>query len=279
METPQKPLIVIDVDAVMRKRIPGIYRWTPRLLIRGVERLIHQEGLNKLLRDHYPRRGVAFCEGVFRDLKVTTELVNPERMPAPENRRVAYICNHPLGALDGMALIRAIGQHHGCEPYFVVNDLLSAVEPLGDVFVPINKHGAQSRDAAQYLDDAFASDRPMIVFPAGMVSRKTKGKAIADLAWNKMFATKCLKHRRDVVPVFFDGRNSQFFYNFAKFRTRLGLKFNYEMVLLPSEIFKSVGNHYRICVGNTFPVSALASKSVPEIVNEVRAAVYALARK
>lgn len=276
MPETQKPLIVIDVDAVLKQRVPGLWRWLPRFVIRGVERLIHQDGLNWLLRSNYPKRGVEFCEGVFDNLKVTTELVNTDRLPAAENRRVTYICNHPLGALDGMALIAAVGRHHGCEPYFVVNDLLSAVEPLSDVFIPINKHGAQSRQAAERLEEAFASDRPMIVFPAGMVSRKGKGGVIADLKWNKMFVGKCLKNSRDVIPVFFGGKNSQFFYNFARIRTKLGIKFNYEMVLLPSEVFKSQGKHYKIHIGQQIPIEEISNMSTSETLEKVRKAVYAM---
>lgn len=173
-------------------------------------------------------------------------------MPPVENRRHIFVCNHPLGGLDGIVMIDFISSHYGPPVYFVVNDLLSAVKPLEGLFLPVNKHGRQSRDAAGVLDRAFDSDSPIIMFPAGMVSRRLKG-GIADLKWNKMFVNRAIRHQRDIVPVHFGGHNSSFFYNFARLRVALGLRFNYEMVCLPSEVFKSRGKRFDIHVGT--PVS------------------------
>ena len=156
-----------------------------------------------------------------------------------------------------MALIEIITAHHGIEPNFVVNDLLMAIEPLRKVFVPVNTHGRQSRRGTAGIEDAFASDRPVIVFPAGLVSRKGKGGRIADLRWRKSFVNLSVKYRRDIIPMYFDGRNSGTFYEMARTRERLGLKFNFEMIRLPREVMLSRGKKYTIHVGKRIPVSRL----------------------
>lgn len=97
-----------------------------------------------------------------------------------------FASNHPLGALDGIALISLIGGHYGdSNVRFLVNDLLMNLEPLRNVFLPINKFGAQGRDNARSISAAMASDMQMVQFPAGLVSRLHPGGKIADLEWKK----------------------------------------------------------------------------------------------
>ncbi len=242
-------VLKIDVGAVLRQRLPRYSRFIPRFLVRGLEKLICQDGLNSLLESSAGREGASFCRGVLEDLDADYTIYGSENMPDPSDRKVIYVCNHPLGALDGIALIDMITRHHGVEPHFVVNDLLWAVKPLRTVFVPINKHGGQSRVATDRLHEAFAADAPVIVFPAGLVSRKNNEGKIRDLEWQKMFVNKAVEYGRDIFPVYFGGRNSSFFYNFAKLRTRTGMKFNVEMVLLPREVFRCRHSRFPIAVG------------------------------
>lgn len=250
-------VIKIDVEAVIRERLPKYRRWIPSPVIRLVERIIHQRDLNWLLEHNAGAKGADFCRGVLTDLNVNYKISGEERMPAASDSRVTYVCNHPLGALDGIAIIDMISKRHpGKQVKFVVNDLLTAIKPLDNVFIPVNTHGGQSRGATDTLQEAFESDSPVVVFPAGLVSRLQNG-VIRDLAWRKMFVNKCIEYQRDVIPLFFNGRNSGFFYNFAKFRTRLGLKFNYEMILLPREVFRSRDARFTVTVGQRIPWQSL----------------------
>lgn len=252
------PTLKIDVDAVLRQRLGRRARFIPRALTAWIKGLICQDGLNKLLTDNGDKRDSAFCRGVLHDLNASYRVLGRGNLPAPADRRVIYVSNHPLGALDGIAIIDMIAAHHGCEPYFVVNDLLSVLSPLDGVFVPVNKFGAQSRTATTRFVEAFESARPVIVFPSGLVSRKGAQGVIHDLQWHKMFVNKSIASKRDVVPLFFSGNNSTFFYNFAKFRTKLGLKFNFEMLLLPREVFRCRDCNFDIRVGERIPYSSFS---------------------
>lgn len=262
----------IDLGAVLRERLGSRARFVPRWLVRRLEALICQDGLNELLREAYPRRGAEFCRAVMDRLDIRLRLVGRENLPA--DPRLIIASNHPLGGLDGMALIDTFSGIYGPDLKFVVNDLLSAVEPLGDVFLPINKHGAQSRSAIRDIDRAFASDRPVLMFPAGLCSRRRDGK-IADLEWHKMFVQKARETGRPIVPVHFVGRNSDRFYRWASRRERLGLKFNFEMVLLPSEIFRARGSEFEIRVGKPLAPDSLGSDSLAEAAR-LRNLVYSL---
>lgn len=254
--TPGGP-IQIDLKSVIESRLGDKARRVPVMFVRGLERLIRQDELNELLRAAYPRRGGEFCRAVLEHLDVKVELQGAENLPAADDRHVILVCNHPLGGLDGMALIAVMAEHFGCEPYFVVNDLLMAVEPLTEVFLPINKHGRQSRASIEGIDRAMASDRPILIFPAGLCSR-LNGAVVADLAWQKMFVQKAREFGRDLIPMHFAGRNSSTFYRAANWRKRLGIKFNAEMALLPGEIFKAKGKTFTLKIGRRIAADTLS---------------------
>lgn len=273
-----KATLEINVEEVVRQRLPRYNRFIPRCLIRRLERTICQDKLNKLLRDNFPKRDAEFCRGVINDLKVSVNFYNIDNIPPIEQSRVLFVSNHPLGGLDGIALIDFVERHYGIAPQFIVNDLLSAIEPLSDTFIPINKHGAQSRKAVEVLDNAFASDRPLIMFPAGLVSRRGKKGVIADLQWQKMFVAKAKEYKRDIIPLHFYGENSSFFYKFAKFRQRIGLKFNIEMIYLPREVFRSKGKSFDVVVGTPISFSSLDDMPPMQKAQQIRQLIYSLQR-
>lgn len=276
--------IKIDVDAVIRDRVPGLARFIPKCATGWLARVICQDRMNRLLEENRGLEGADFCRGVLASLSISTELTNADKLPPKCDRRVVFVSNHPLGGLDGMALIDIIQTHFGGPVWFIVNDLLMAVKPLNNVFLPINKHGAQSRKAAADIERAFAGDDPVIIFPAGLCSRLKKtsflGKRcrqIADLRWNKMFVNKCIQHHRDVTPLFFSGQNSDHFYRVALNRKRLRIPFNLEMVYLPQEIFKAEGKSFRVIVGDRIPYNTLAGgKEAQGSADTIRSMTYLL---
>lgn len=241
-------IIEVNLDRIISERIPKYYKWIPRPLIRLLEKTICQDDLNRELSINAGKTGPEFCHSVLSDLNVSYKIEGAENLPTDNGRRYIFVSNHPLGGLDGMVLIDFINARYSMPIHFIVNDLLSAVKPLENVFLPVNKHGSQSRDAATNIDTAFDSDNPVIMFPAGLCSRRHDG-VIADLTWNKMFVNRAIRHQREIIPLYFDGCNSSFFYKFARLREWLGIKFNFEMVLLPSEVFKSRGKQFTIKIG------------------------------
>ncbi len=256
MTTLQSPL-KIDVDSVIRKRLGSKARRIPRWVTRLIERIIRQDDLNGILERTAGLEGAAFCHGVLNDLDITYSVEG--QLPDPSRRNVIIVSNHPLGALDGITLIDWATEYYGHEVRFMVNDLLMAVEPLKPVFVPVNKFGRQDRDSARSLDDILNDrDTPLIIFPAGLCSRKLSGR-IADLPWKKTFVSRAIESHRDIIPIYFKAKNSTFFYNFADIRRRLMPKVNLEMALLPREIFNCRGRKFVIRIGQSIAWSTLKS--------------------
>lgn len=270
----------IDIDAVLRQRLGKKYRRIPRFLIRLLEKILCQDRLNELLKDNASFQGAEFCRGVLNSLNISLSVNHPERFPqGPDaDMRCIFVSNHPLGGLDGMTLIDYFSRISPTgRVWFVVNDLLMAVTPLRPVFLPVNKHGRQSRESARQIEEAFSGPDPILIFPAGLVSRKQKD-GIRDLTWNKMFIQKSIQYHRDIIPLHFSGRNSSFFYNFALARKRLGLKFNIEMILLPREIFNNIGARFIVTPGHRIPwTSVEGGAEAAKTAANIRKTVYQLA--
>lgn len=271
----------IDLNRIIRSRIGGWKgRLIPGFLISALERLVHQKELNATLDATYPAEGTAFAEAVYEYFDLTLDVRGMENIP--DSGRFIFASNHPLGGLDGIGLIKALGSRYGDDGIrFLVNDMLMNVEPLRPVFLPINKYGSQGRKAAKAIADAYASDMQMLIFPAGLVSRLHPDGEIRDLAWQKSFIQKAVEYERDIIPVRFEGLNRNRFYRTAWWRKRLGVKINIEQAMLPAELCAARGNSYRVIFGR--PVSwrqladRIAAGATPgALAAEIRTAVHTL---
>ena len=250
----------IDIDKVIGAKSPRLLKVLPRFILRYIKRIIHQDEINEVLSVHGHKQGVEFIDSVLQFMNVSYRVEGIENISL--EGRYLFASNHPLGGLDGMILIHLLGKKFP-EVRFPVNDLLMHIKPLHSVFIAVNKHGAQSSQNARILEQAYSSDGQILYFPAGLCSRKQKGK-IEDLEWKKNFITKAVKHHREIVPIYFSGRNSNFFYNLAKIRGFLGIKANIEMLYLVDEMFKQKGKNITVRIGKPIPYSTFDSSKPPQ---------------
>lgn len=244
----------IDVDKVLRERLPRHYKYIPRFVVHWLERTICQDKLNAILLKMAGKNSVDAATAALDEMDITVKATGLDRLP---DGRYMFVSNHPLGGLDGLALISLLGQRYDRKIKFLVNDLLMAVEPLRGVFLPVNKYGSQSRTAASQIEEALKSDNQFITFPAGLCSRMQPDGNIADLPWQKATVVHAVNYQRDIVPIYFDAVNSRFFYRFAKWRKRLGIKFNIELVFLPKEMIKKCGSTLHAVIGEPIPWDSL----------------------
>jgi len=250
----------IDVEKVIGDKSPRLLKALPRFIIRYLKRTIHQDEINAVLAQHGHKQGVEFIDATLTFMDVSYRVEGIENLN-PDGRYL-FASNHPLGGLDGMILIHLLGQKYP-EVKFPVNDLLMHVSQLSNVFIPVNKHGAQLSQNARLLEQAYSSSTQILYFPAGLCSRKQKGR-IEDLEWKKNFITKAVKHQRDIVPVYFSGRNSNFFYRLAKLRAFLRIKANIEMIYLVDEMFKQKGKNITIKIGTPYAYEMFDNSRQPK---------------
>jgi len=251
--------VLIDLEKAIAQKNPRLLRALPGFVIRYLKRTIHQDELNEIIRLYGHMSGVDFVKNALAFMQVTYETYGLENIPA--EGRFIFVSNHPLGGLDGLVFIKVIGEIFP-EIRFPVNDLLLNIPGLNSIFLPINKHGQQSRDAVRAIEEAYASDAQILYFPAGLCSRKRKGR-IVDLEWKKHFITKAVEYKRDVIPVYFSGKNSNFFYNLSNLRILLGIKANLEMIYLPDEMFRQKGKKLSLTIGPPMPYTLFDKSRTP----------------
>ena len=257
MENPTK---FIDVEQVIASKSPRMAKLLPNFIIRYLKRVIHEDDLNKGLNEFGHLKNVEFVEAALNLLEVTYTVEGLDELDS--DARYVFSSNHPLGGLDGMILIHSLRKKYN-SVMAPSNDLLMNIKQLQENFIPVNKHGGQSKSNALLMDEVFASNTQMFSFPAGLCSRKQGGK-IEDLEWKKNFITKAVKHKRNVVPVFFSGKNSNFFYNLSRIRTFLGIKLNIEMLYLVDEMFKQKGQKIHVIFGKPIPFETFDSSKTPQ---------------
>ncbi len=264
----------IDLDKIIKEKNANLHKWLPGFVISYIKRIMHEKDINGVMSRVGHLYGLDFVNASLADLGTKVEVIGHENLPKTGGCIVA--ANHPLGGLDGVALMKAVGEVRS-DMKFLVNDILLSVKNFQPLFLPVNKFGSNAREALKMIDEAFASDEVTLVFPSGMVSRKLPD-GIADLPWQKSFISKAITHKKDVIPTYIKGRNSRFFYNLSRYRTKLGIKANLEMFYLADELFKQKGETITIQFGKPISYQTFdKSKTQEEWAKYVRAKVYDMA--
>lgn len=266
----------IDVEGILKNKMGSKARWVPRPFVAWIKHIIHQDEVNRFLWESRHLTGTEWLEECVRYLDMTLEIVGEENFPAKDDGRLyTFVSNHPLGGEDGVALGAIIGRRYdGCFRY-LVNDLLMNLPGLAPLCIPINKTGKQSRNFPAMIETGFQSDNHMLMFPAGICSRRKNG-VVRDIVWKKTFIAKSVEYQRDVVPIHFGGQNSDFFYRLANFSDK-HLKFNFAMLFLVDEMYKNVHKTFRIAVGKPIPWQTFdKTKTHTEWAQWVKERVYEL---
>ena len=277
MENADNNLILqVDVDKILEAKNPTLKKIIPSFVISWLKKIIHQDEVNDFLSKHKNLKDEQFIKALLQYINVKYSVIGTENIPV--GGRHFFVSNHPLGGLDGTLFINEISKWHS-NIKFPVNDILTYIENLSGIFLPINKHGSQSKETAKQLEEAYASDCQILYFPAGLCSRKT-GNEIKDLQWHKNFIIKAIQYKRDVVPAYFSGQNSRFFYNLANLRKTLGIKANIEMLFLPNEMFKQKDKEITIVFGEKIPYHFFDKSKTPSQWAEwVKVECYKLSEK
>ena len=266
----------IDINKVLKDKMGARAKFVPRPLVSWLKRIIHQDWVNVFLWDNRDKVGTEWLEAVLKYLDVTIEVEGKENLPDPNDGKLyTFVSNHPLGGADGVALGAVIGKHYNDRFRYLVNDLLMNLPGLAPLCIPINKTGHQSRNFPAMVEAGFKSDSHMLMFPAGLCSRKING-VVCDIPWTKTFITKSVECHRDVVPIHFSGENSKFFYRLANFSDKC-LPFNVAMLFLVDEMYKNRHKTFKATIGNPIPWETFDKTKKPvEWAQFVKEQVYKL---
>ena len=267
----------IDIDKILRSKMGEKAKWVPRCLVSWLKHIVHEDEVNRFLWESREKVGTEWLTECVKYLKMNVTIEGEENLPDKNDGKLyTFVSNHPLGGEDGVCLGSIIGRHYDGKFRYLVNDLLLSLPGLRPVSIGINKTGKQSRDFPRMVEAGFQSDNHMLMFPAGLNSRKQPDGSIRDLPWKKTFISKSVEYQRDVVPIHFGGRNSERFYRIARFSDK-HLPFNLAMLFLVDEMYKNVGKHFRIAIGKPIPWQTFDhSKSATEWAQYVKDKVYEL---
>ena len=267
----------IDLDRIIREKMGTKARYVPSVAVRWLKHIIHQDEVNRFLWESRDKKGTEWLEECTRYLDMTLDIEGLENLPDKNDGRLyTFVSNHPLGGVDGVALGAIIGRHYDGRFRYLVNDLLMNLPGLAPLCIPINKTGKQSRSFPEMVEAGFSGDNHILMFPAGICSRKIDGQ-IHDLPWKKTFITKSVETKRDIVPIHFGGRNSDFFYGLANVCKALHIEFNIAMLFLVDEMYKNVHKSFRVAIGKPIPWQTFdKSKTAMEWAKYVQDMVYRL---
>lgn len=269
----QEKKVQIDLEKVIRDKNPRLLKVLPRFILRYLKKIIHQEEFNSFLeltKNDYEHEFIRAALDYFQ-----IEVLSIGRENIPEKGGCIVVCNHPLGGIDGIAVMNEVGKVRK-DIKALVNDLLMNLENLSTLLIPINKHGKNMTENLKRIDRVYASDECLIIFPAGMVSRKQNG-IVKDLDWKKSVVTKAVKYQHDIIPVYVEARNSNFFYNLGLIRKKLRVKANLEMFYLVDEVYKQKGKTIRLTIGRPIPYSLFTKElTAQQWTNKLKEHVYGL---
>lgn len=278
----------IDIEKVLRDKLGNKAKFVPHFLIKWLKKTIHEDWLNsQVLGDGKGKEGKEWLDSCVKFLDSTlivrtniNGVITPGLDALPSNEGGRYftiVSNHPLGGQDGIALGSIVCNKWDSKMVYLVNDILMNLKGLAPLCVPINKTGKNGRDFPRMVEAAFQSDKNVVMFPAGLCSRRQDDGSIKDLEWKKTFISKSIAYKRDVIPVHFSGQNSVKFYNIARWCKRLNLKVNIAMLYLVDEMYKNQGKTFTVTFGEPIPWQTFdKSKTHNEWAQWVKEKVYNL---
>ena len=253
----------IDIDKILASKMGDKAKFVPKFLVRWLKRIIHEDEVNRFLWESRDKSGTEWLTECVRYLDMDIKIEGIENLPDKNDGKLyTFVSNHPLGGQDGVALGSIIGKHYDGNFRYLVNDLLLNLPGLAPVSIGINKTGKQSRDFPRMVEAGFQSNNHMLMFPAGLNSRKING-VIHDLPWKKTFISKSVEYQRDVVPIYFSGRNSERFYRIANWQKKLGLKINIAMLFLVDEMYRNVHKSFTVTRGKPITSQTFDKSKTP----------------
>jgi len=262
----------VSVREVISSKNANLLRWIPEFVLRWFERFVHQDELNRVLRTYHGYDGREFAIKAIQEMGCTVATNFSERIPT--EGPVVFVANHPMAGMDALSLFAEVGKVRS-KLHIIANDVLAHIPQFKGYFIPVNKFGKSAKDSMVRVDQVYAEREAMIVFPAGLCSRKIDNK-IVDLEWQKSFLAKAIQYNYTIVPVYIDGANSSRFYRIANWRKFWRIKFNIEMMTLADELFLKRGQTITLTFGNPIDSSLFDKRNTLFEAQYIKEFVYRL---
>jgi putative hemolysin len=264
---------IIDVEKAIRSSKSKFVSSLPMFIIRGIMKLVCQDEMNAIIYKFRDNSGVPFVNDVLNEWNMNIVIKGEHNVPA--KGRFVFVANHPLGGLDALAFLSTI-YHFFPNVISPSNQLFNAIPNLKPAILGVNVFGSNTKKTVEKFNQLFESDSQIMIFPAGLVSRRKKN-VILDSVWHKTFINKTVQFNRDIIPVHISGRNSNLFYFIANLRKLLRIKISIEIILLPREMLRQRNSTITLTIGEAIRSHAMKDgMSHSEWSRKVKAIVYSL---
>ncbi|MDX9789701.1 MAG: GNAT family N-acyltransferase [Candidatus Kapaibacterium sp.] len=249
----------IDIREILKDKLPGLFHKYPdfavNMLIKFLNSFLKIEDINNFLSKSSHTHGFEFIGQLFEELNFAYKLSSLDKYKIPSEGRLIIVSNHPLGGLDGLALLKAIGEVRQ-DVKIIANDVLQNIENLSELFLPLDVYSkSKQKQQIQNIENALNEDQAIIIFPAGKVSR-LQASGVKDLKWANGALRFSAKFQAPILPVFIEARNSAAFYLLSLLHQRIG------MFMLPQELFRQRNSSIDIKIGDLIPGTTFKNSSL-----------------
>ncbi len=266
----------INVERTIKESNSKLLAKLPKFIVKLIVKIIKQKEINRFLNKHSDAVGRDFLIKIIEEYNIKIEVEGKENLP--ENGKCIFVSNHPFGLIDGLVLTYIVSEKYGSLKA-IANDAFMLIPQLHPFIAAVNVFEGSSKEYLKALDETYYTDVPITHFPAGEVSRLYKRK-VQDTKWQKSFITKSIASKRDIVPIYFHGRNSNLFYTIFILRRFFGINLNLELILLPREFFKKRNKTIKVKIGKPIPNETFdKSLSHWDWAQDVRNQLYKLSDK
>ncbi|MDT8372200.1 MAG: GNAT family N-acyltransferase [Gammaproteobacteria bacterium] len=246
---------MLNIEDAIHQKFPSFESkspWIKKPTISLLRKLSHEREVNHFLDTHQDLKGFDFVEQVLEHFDFSYAIADRDRKNIPATGRVVIVANHPLGALDGLALLKLVGEIRR-DVRIVVNDMLMNFKAVEELLLPVdNLNKITQKSSVARIIDCLNNDEAVIVFPAGEVSR-IRPNGVRDGRWTNGFLSFAKRTRSPILPIYVNARNSPLFYSSSMvYKPLAGM-------LLAHEIFNKNSKTIKIRVGEAIPYQAIAS--------------------
>ncbi|MBX3617303.1 lysophospholipid acyltransferase family protein [Nitrosomonas sp.] len=270
---------MLDVDAMLKGYFPEADVQSDKPLMKAasslLKRVLHQDEINRFIETHRHLEGLEFNDAVLEHFNFSFQVSSKDRARIPDQRRVLIVANHPLGSLDGLALLKLVSEIR-TDVKIVATSLLNCIDPLRSLLLSVDNFSkvTKHRDSMNQIVAALEAEQAVIVFPTGEVSRISP-LGVRDGKWKSGFVSLAKKTNAPIVPVHIGGKNSAVFYGLSSIYKPLGT------MMLVNEMFNKQGGEIPFRIGKPIPWESIAAMDLPkkDVAKLMRKQIYLLGKK
>ena len=219
-----------------------------------------------------------FWDDAVSKLNFTLKTFYQKDSYIPKTGKLIVIANHAFGVADGVSICSVISKVR--QDYkMVTHKVLRQADAVKDKILPIDFNETKEAlltniSTRKEAEKVLHSDGVLVLFPSGRIATKKNLKKYTkadDGEWKQWVSKLILKTKSPVLPIFFDGQNSQWYH----IANKLGLTFRYSLCMY--ELKRKIGDNIYMYFGSLISYDDMEKiGDIKEITSYLRSTTYSL---